>query len=246
MNILPTNQDEVIRTVNVYKTTDYKKFKDFKGNRDVNKSHARALARAMALYGNWLIDDPVEVDKDFRILDGQHSFDAAKACKQPVYYIITENQNLATIRQRNSNRRNWNWFDYATSYASEGNKHYQQMLDLAKNFKENFSVLTLYTTGSRAGKIGKAEQSPLRDFVEGNFVMPDYEKAALLLEQYHELTKIVGERSREFAFAAYRFMTNGVYNHAQMKQKLHAHRAALTNCYLETDYLYTLQDVYRA
>jgi hypothetical protein len=239
-----TNQtDEIIKTINIYKTTDYKKFSYVNGNRDVNESHKQSLEREMLDSGNFLIDDPVEVDKDFRIFDGQHSFEAAKSLKEPIYYIIDDKPSMDKTRRSNIHRRNWNWYDFATSYRDEKNDpNYRMFLELINDFGERFSVTLQYCTGSGA----KSGGSEMRAFNVGEFVMQDYDKARKMLGQYQELSEAARVHNREFSIAAYKFMQSSTYNHARMLEKVQAHKSALNNCYLESDYFYTLQDIWRA
>lgn len=240
------SNDKIAKVVNVYETTDYDKFQLIVGNRQTDKGHVRSLQKSILDHGNLTIDDPIEVDQDFNVFDGQHRLAALKALGMPVYYVFREHPTVQSIRIANSNRKNWNWQDYATSYRDElNNQHYAQFLELFEEFKYNFRILLTYC-GENAHSGRTEANSALRKFIDGDFVMKDYDKTYEQLTQYQELSEAAKIHNREFAIASYRFMQNSTYNHAKMLDKIRAHRTALANCYLTLDYLYTLQDIWRA
>ncbi len=238
---MTNNQDKVVKTINVYETTDYDKFSKVLGNRSVKQGHARSLQKEMLDHGNYLIDEPVEVNKNFKIFDGQHSFDAAKTLGLPIYYQISDNVNVSKIRLRNSNRKNWDWLDFAESYRDEEhNENYRQFLQLIEDSQEKFSVVLFYCgVQSRTSKQTK-------DFLNGDFIMKDFERTQKMLGEYQELAETARVHKREFAFACYRFMDNSTYNHAKMLAKLRVHKDILKSVYLENEYYFTLQDIWRA
>lgn len=235
------NEDKVVKTINIYETTNYDKFSKVIGNRKVNKGHAASLQKEMLEHGNYLIDEPVEVNKDFKIFDGQHSFEAAKDLGLPVYYQVVENVSVPKMRLRNSNRKNWDWLDFAVSYRDEEhNENYQLFLQLIEDYQEKFSVILFYCgVQSRTSKQTK-------DFLNGNFIMKDYERVQKMLGQYQELADTARVHNREFSFACFRFMNNTTYNHAKMLAKLRIHKGVLKNIYLENEYYFSLQDIWRA
>lgn len=234
-------KDKVAKTIDVYETKDYDKFSIVKGNRDVDIGHVRSLQRSMLDHGNRLAEEPIEVGKNYEIFDGQHRFEAAKNLGFPIYYIFKERTTISDIRIANSNRKNWNWYDYATSYRDDlRNENYKQFLMLIEDYGEPFGV-TLKYTGTEDFK-----KTALRRFLDGAFIMKDYEKTQRLLGMYQELSDVAKVHNREFAFACYRYMQTSTYNHSRMLTKLRAHRTALNNCYFENEYLLTMQDIWRA
>jgi hypothetical protein len=58
-----------------FETTEYTKFKKARGNRPVDEGHVKQLKKLIAekdLY------DPIRVNKDMEVIDGQHTLQARK------------------------------------------------------------------------------------------------------------------------------------------------------------------------
>ncbi len=239
------NNDKVVSTIKVYETTDYDKFTPIKGNRKLDKGHIRGLQKSIIDNGNRTADDPIEVSEDFKTLDGQHRLAALEALGYPVYYRIKELGTVKDIRIANSNRANWSWYDYATSYRDEqSNKDYAEFLELANDFtklSKNFNVIIAYS-GFGSGKRNKITRS----FLDGDFKMKDFERSRELVGTYEELAETAKINNRQFSMACLKFIQTSTYNHQHMLGKLKTHKSALANCYIESDYLFTLQDIWRA
>lgn len=246
-------KDKVVKTVDVYETTDYDKFTLVKGNRKPDKGHTQGLKLSMIEHGNLTVDDPIEVNEKFQVFDGQHRLAALKKLGLPVYYIFRDKPTIQDIRIANSNRRNWNWHDFATSYRDElANVNYAQFLKLREEFGYGFRILLTYS-GADEPNLTPNKTAPrnnkgtnVQRFLAGDFVMKDYDKTRELLGMYQEVAEAAKLNNREFAIAFYRFAQTSTYNHAKMLEKVRAHKTALAGCYLTTDFLYTLQDIWRA
>lgn len=236
------SQDKLVKTIEVYETTDYAKFSFVKGNRKTRPGHVRSIQLSMLKHGNRMIDEPAEVTKDFKLHDGQHRFEACKSLGYPFSYTFRDNSTVPDIRVSNAYRENWNWRDFATSYRDElNNAHYRQFMELVDEFGYNFRILLAYCTGVTSHSYGKG-----RAFLDGDFVMNDYEKTSEQLQMYSDIVDICKIRKPQLAIAVYKFINTSTYDHARMLGKVLAHKTALNNCYTENDFLYTLQDIWRA
>lgn len=237
------NNDKIVKTVNVYETTDYSKFIILPGNRKVDKAHSRSLQRSMLTYGNRLDDNPIEVNKNFEVLDGQHSLDAARELNFPVCYVIRQNANVNDIRIENTNRKNWNWYDYAVSYRdNDKNINYKQFLDLIDNFHQSFRITMQYTGFGSHGE----DNNGAGVFIAGDFVMSDYGHAQDLLQKYQEISAAAGTHNREFAAACYAYLKKPTYNHEIMLAKVATHKRLLAGSFFTSDYIANLQEIWKA
>lgn len=234
--------DEVVKTTPVYRTTNYKQFKKINGNREPDPGHVNALVKSMVENGNLTEDDPIEITKDWGVFDGQTRLAACERLGIPVCYKFREGGTVKEMRVANTYRRNWNWVDYAVSFRDEqNNPHYRDLLELHAEYKLTFGILMTYCD------IPAYDARWLRDvFFKGDFVITDLTNVRKMLDAYQEYVKITDIKSRNFARAVARFMKNPTYNHHNMINKLRIHKKALNNCYLEQDYLFTLQDIWRA
>lgn len=243
---MPANSDTVIETSPIYKTTNYDQFHRIKGNRDPDEGHVKALMESMVENGNLTHKDPIVITKDKGVFDGQTRLEACKRLGYPVCYKYRDGVTVKEMRIVNTFRKNWNWFDFATSYKNEqNNPHYADLLRLYEEYKQPFTILMTYSCGRL-----KSSSKWLREvFFKGDFKIPDINKTRELLDMYEDYIDAARIKNHNFAKAVYRFIKDresGVYNHQHMLVKLKTHRKSLLTCYFEQDYLATLQDIWRA
>lgn len=72
--------------LNIQKTDKYSQFKLFSGNRVVSSEKLLQSVKRK----NLLESHPILVDKEFRVIDGQHRLQVAKDLKVPIYYVVCD------------------------------------------------------------------------------------------------------------------------------------------------------------
>lgn len=112
-------KDSVIKEV--YSTSDYSKFKSIEGNREVDGGHVSRIIREFKEVGQL---NPIIVNSDFEVVDGQHRLEACKKSKRNVEYIIVDNDSLKAILSINNVNKKWSIMDYISNHATLGNKDY--------------------------------------------------------------------------------------------------------------------------
>lgn len=131
-------------------TKDYDKFNMLDFNRDLDRRHINKLKKSITQNG-YLVANPIIVDSDYNIIDGQHRFIACMEMGLPIYYeIVEDSQNM--IIDLNTTQKKWNMADYVNYYASKGNAHYQRIKTL-KN-KSNMSYDLILTVANKQGTSG--------------------------------------------------------------------------------------------
>lgn len=115
-------------------TTDYSKFKDLHGNRQVKIGHIQKLADSMR-ENNLLEYQPVLVNEEHYIIDGQHRLKAAEMLGVPVHYIVVPGVGLSEVQLLNATVKPWSLRDYAESFANLGYEDYQTLIDFADAYQ---------------------------------------------------------------------------------------------------------------
>ena len=200
------------------KTTNYKMFRYYNSNRDVNQGHLKKIAKSIAIHPELLPTRPILVDKKFNIIDGQHRFEACKQLKLPVYYEVFEegkDENAITL---NIDSRPWTLDDYAKFYATKGNKHYKKFLEAMENYpKLGASVIHSFMSATVMG--GNASKR----FKNGGFVSIEKEEYEPLLDAFDEIIDLLdsGMSKRRAALDAWRKVLKAPnYDHKRMLAKL--------------------------
>lgn len=139
----------------IQKTINYDQFKFIKGNRELNQRHLTQLTLSI-LEDNLLSVNPILVNADLEVIDGQHRLEVARANKLEIYYIIMPNAGVNEVRQLNTFTRVWKMLDYVESYATQGNKQYQKLLKLMEEYSisATTAISFIYQSRSHATKNG--------------------------------------------------------------------------------------------
>lgn len=115
--------DKVI--AKVFETEDYSQFHKLEDNRDVLEGRLKKL---MASFSIKSILNPIIVNKNMEIVDGQGRYEARKALGLPIQYIIDPDTTIEDCKLMNRYNTSWVALDFAKSYASGGNQNYVNLL----------------------------------------------------------------------------------------------------------------------
>lgn len=223
--------------VDVYETEDYDGFKHLLGNRPIDENHVRKLVTSMTkANSNITKRDPITLNENDEVIDGQHRIEALRRIKWPVYYIVSPGTDLTYTRERNNGSKNWSWQAYMHSYAESGNSHYKFFDDVMKTHTMRFSVVREYLQGSPTVKI--------HDFYDGKFIVKDKVKSLKLINQLQDILEIENIPERTFARAVYNIMTRSKYDHEHMLDVFTSATTALRSCYVTGQYIEVLENVY--
>lgn len=126
---------------NVYITKDYSIFKRLVGNRDIPESRISKIVESIQTIG-W-VHNPIIVNENMEVIDGQGRLTALQRLKMPVEYIIAEGAGNKECIYMNMNMVNWALPDFIKSYAEQGNENYQRLLSLIENYANgNLNIIS--------------------------------------------------------------------------------------------------------
>lgn len=126
---------------NVYVTKDYSIFKRLAGNRDIPESRISKIVESIQTIG-W-VHNPIIVNENMEVIDGQGRLTALQRLKLPVEYIIAEGAGNKECIYMNMNMVNWALPDFIKSYAEQGNENYQRLLSLIENYANgNLNIIS--------------------------------------------------------------------------------------------------------
>lgn len=221
-------------------TNDYEGFKLIEANREQSRGHVEALKAAFEEMGNLTRVQPILVNDQMEIIDGQHRFTACQELGQPIYYTKVSGLGVSDARKINVLHRSWTFDDYAHSYAKTGDASYQRYLKLQEDYGFSNSIILVYTSGGKNPGIYK-------EFREGNYVLtPDDDKKARF---YLELLADVAEKypiakSRDLAIALFKIERVEGFDHNRLMDKLERYNAMLTRQGGIMEYVRLLEEIY--
>lgn len=203
----------------ILKSTEYDKFdvetNKLMGNRSLNKSHIRKLAESINENAESLAYNPIIVNDQFQIIDGQHRFEAVKELGLPIYYVVWEGADIEDAQRLNASSKNWSPLDYAFSYSQQGNKNYGTYLNFRERWGLNHDVLIQY--------LSLEEPVTNSMFKSGKFKAVNPARTDELCSALEDLGEFWDKyKHRSFALAFKNIWLNpyGKYNHERMLRQM--------------------------
>jgi hypothetical protein len=236
--------------IDFYESLEYDKFKIFDGNRGVMRGHVNRLIKSME---EEILFSPIFVDKDLRIVDGQHRFEAFKDVGARIIYCVLDGVGLKQVTRYNINTKNWNDDDFLKMYVELDYPEYKTYLIFKEKYGLSHSVCKgllggfVTTTGSTYKKHsggGKYIDGSYYDtFKSGQFVCKTLRRANEIAN-FIEKLQFDNRKSANFVSALLK-IENVKYDRNRMIAVINSNAHRLNHSVKPTkDYLFLLSDLY--
>lgn len=202
------NPKDEIKTIIVYKTSNYECFKKLLGNRDVTRKRLGIIKYSIETYG--YISNPIIVNEKMEIIDGQGRVQALQELGLPVEYRIIPNIGINECCAMNLMPTGWSTEDYAKSYAERGSLSYKRLLELKTKYKQ---PITLVGAICKMSSSGQYMSEKLRS---GDFCVSEeeYQNAIATLEYLSKFVNaqktIKGRKEQFYLGLAFAATVNGI------------------------------------
>lgn len=235
---MPSTDTKRQATAPIERTTDYSKFKLMHTNREQSRGHVETLKKAFEEVGNLTRVQPLLVNENFEIIDGQHRFTACKELDLPIYYTMVEGLGVAEARSMNILHRNWVTDDYAHSYANGGDPNYKTYIKLKEDYGFNHSVTLIAFSGTAT------DRGIFKEFKNGDFVVKDEAAVKDRLNFIAEVDELIDfPMDRYLARALMRLLQNDEFDRERMKTKI-TQTKSLKRDISSDGFLRQLEDIY--
>lgn len=241
---------QIVNTV--YKTYDLSIFKPITGNRVPNLQHIRRLVDSIKMRG--MKCNPILINENYEVIDGQHRLAAAKECKTFIYYIMIEGYNLSDVQTLNLNQKNWTRKDFMDGYASIGIESYIKLKWFSEKNDDYLlsdciafcSNITSGTTNTLSMKFDKKGFRNYKEiFEEGTWKGKDFELAQewankiRLIKPYYE-----GYNRSKFVGTMISMFLNKNFDFSEFMHKLRLQPTALKECANREQWKTLIEDIY--
>ena len=221
----------------ILQTYDYKIFKRMKGNRIVSDRHISHLTKSMK---EKYLPQPITVNEDMEIIDGQHRFAAAEQLNLPIYYQIIDGATISDVQRLNTNTKDWKGVDYLHMFCE---RQFQDYLIL-QHFMDEYKF-SLETTMSLLLNTHRIERPQNNDFRNGNFKIKDLSLAKINADKILQIKSYYqGWNRRSFARAMLALFKIEGYNHSVFIKKLQYCSHMLQHKLNTSAYLSTIEEIY--
>jgi hypothetical protein len=122
----------------IQKTTDYSKFKTLKANRVLNQNHLAKLTVSISKR-NMLENNPIIVNENMEVIDGQHRLEVAKANHWPIWFTVVTDAGIDEVLEMNTNLRVWKLQDFVDSLIVRGNKEMAYLKEFSQEWNLSLS-----------------------------------------------------------------------------------------------------------
>lgn len=227
----------------IYSTKDYENFYILEGNRDIKAGHVERLVKAIEKQ-NLLSANPMIVNENGDVIDGQHRLAAAEQLGIPVFFIVVPGLTVETVATLNSNKSNWSTADYLASHKDGSNPEpYLFVEELAAKF--NLSIpQALSLLGYQNRDIGSNfKQGLLSNATEDAKKVANVAGALItqLLEQGVAKPEVT---NRKFVTALVNVVKSNEFDAAMMSIKLKKHAGKIQPCTKVEEYQKILINIY--
>ena len=227
--------DVTLKTRVTFGTKLYSKFTFISGNRGVSEAHIDKLVAMITADEDWLMFNPITVDGNLRVLDGQHRLIAAQKANAHIWYNIRSRKtSLEVVARINDCQKSWKPDDFVFMYLTLGNVHYKAFWEFYKG----------YGLSASTGLILFGGQS-MRSLRDGALKVVDILKAEEMADALMDVKKYVPFADyNRFASAFVRVFENKEYNHNRMLTKLRQRKDVIRKLTTVEDYMRMLEDIY--
>lgn len=221
------------------RTKNYSIFSFIEGNRPISDKHVSDLIKSFQKHG--YLEPIVTVNEKYQIVNGQHTFVAAKTTGEWIYFTILKGARLPAVHGLNSNALNWNTQTFMISYAGQGRPEYVKYKEFKELYGFNHKECVLLLTG------GQARIKNI--FWGGKFKITNYDHAvkyANMIEKVKEFYE--GYRRNGFVSAIVACFENSEYDHDRflhkLTLKLTANVAPLSDVSSKKKYIEIIEGIY--
>jgi len=223
-------------------TEEYGMFHFLKGNRDLNEQKVNRIIEDVKSGMDFFKYNPINVNEQYFIIDGQHRFVASKMLKKPVYFVIVPNVSLQQVAKLNNNQSRWKTVDFLNCYidANVNREDYQYLSEYLKQWKIPISTAINLLMYGRVSAGGNTDA-----FREGEFKVNFKDLAINIAYKSTDYKPYCAEyRSRTFLQAIEVLVKSEKYDHIKVISKLDKHELKIEKKSNYKDYLSQIEELY--
>lgn len=171
----------------VYQTRNYSMFKYVDGNRNIDERNVIKLASDIRRRGQI---QPVLVDSEYYVIDGQNRIAACEKLRVPVKWEITSLNGLPRleyIQAVNTQRKNWGWKNYLKMYCQMEKPAYLNYKKLMGRFMFDHTAMLAVILSRR----WDGGSSGTNDFNKGDLKIRYLEDVINRLENIEEYWRLI-------------------------------------------------------
>ena len=197
----------------IYEESDYSVFKKLEDNRILSSTRVKNLIESISKRN---LMNPILVNSNMEILDGQGRFEAKKRLKLPIWYVIQEDGDIDDCILLNQFNKPWSVEDFVNTFANQGNENYIRLREVWSSTKAPISLICRLCNRSKQDRTDVIKAGILK------FTDNDAETVKRCLAKANDISRALcfDRRHNNNFFVAVKVVieTEG-YNHEEMLTK---------------------------
>lgn len=235
---------ESVKVANIMATRNYDQFRFLDGNREVK--HFKKLVKSLMAIG--ILYQPVLVNENYEIVEGQGRFLAMKELNLPILYVVQSGIGIEECRFLNSSSTNWNIKNYVHSYAHGSDKKisYQYLEQLQKEFPD-FGIRIIYASSTNRSVSGGGKATSNLKNGEAELSEEDYRRGREVLsylENFSFLFKAMTGRAESLQMALVYCYNNASVDNDYLLEKVQKHYGTIQPIANATQAVAELERIY--
>lgn len=232
----PAKKQPVTEVVEVRSTTNYGLFNFSPLNRPIDPRHLAKLVVAIQ-EKNLLRDNPIAVDHNGCVVDGQHRLKAAEQLGVPIYYQFTVDMTIEDAAKINGPVKKWTLKDRLSVQIGAGNPEYIKL--------NQFCIRYPWLSLAAAIDLTYYGDRVQMDFATGGYKCNDLEFAEEVIHAVLDFAEYIPYyRETPFVSAVKHLLEHAEYDHRRMVEKLKYNSSMLHKCTNSLDYLKVFEGIY--
>jgi hypothetical protein len=218
-------------------TKNYDQFGLYDSNREIDQKHVLYLMKKISRK-NLLHVNPIIVDGDMNVIEGQHRLEAAKRLDVPIWYVMGEGVNKSDMSDLNAGRKNWKILDYVNFWTVEKRHGY----DVLSRFINKYPHVPISSLVALLSTSGRCER---RELEEGNVNVANEREAGKVLEYlkaFRDFTDLA--YTSYFIRAVLKIARVEGYDQDKMMRKISMQPRSLVKCVDTNQYIDLLEEIY--
>jgi hypothetical protein len=167
-NVLEKPRQTIIGSV--FETYNYELFSFFEENRGINPANVERIKKSMQ---EKRLLNPIIVDSQLNIVDGQHRFTASKELGLSIQYIIDKNATIEDIPRLNTITKTWKQVEYLNYYRKREYKSYKKMYEFMLQHNLKITEALYLLSGNDDGRTihtFKTGELSIKDIIKSNYL----------------------------------------------------------------------------
>jgi hypothetical protein len=193
-------------------TKSWDKMSYLEDNRDTDDGAIKRLAENIQKFGQL---QPIVLNENWHIIEGQHRVKACKLLDIPVLYVESFGATIKEVIVMNNNQQSWRNKDYLKCFSHKNHRNsseYKKIKAFFDTYGLNFSVsINLLAGYERAASSYTGSGKARKAFIEGNFKIKSLESAEKYGNQLKRLKSKVNQLVQNGKFCmAWVMMQNNI------------------------------------